>query len=672
MILKLYNVTNLANANTNDKTSFIDSNSYNISKNFYSMKFILSIVFLSLLIFSVFSLSYGTSDHLSPNKQLKQGILPEDILCKENLVLIIKNNGNPACVKETHVFRLLQSGWAEKIIPKKESTPVNPQVKSDTWNDQGYTLEESASYALSSSGAPNLQRAPAAMGASASIGFAVGGAQDINNFRENIENGFLPLHTDITYEGLFYDYYFDTGSASQVCEKLFCPSYSYAISKDPFSDKDEYYLSVGLNSGLKESDFQRKNLNLVVVLDISGSMGSQFNKYYYDSFGNKIIRDDYTINDIKTKMQLAKESVVGLLDHLNDNDNFGVVLFDGSAHLSKPLESMEFTDKEKLKENILIINSGGSTNMEAGMKLGTSLFDEFTDVDSNEYENRIIFLTDAMPNRGNTSEQGLFGMISKNSKNKIYTTFIGIGVDLNTELVEELTKVRGANYYSIHSASEFKNRMVDEFEFMVTPLVFNLLLSLDADGYDIKKVYGSPEADESTGQIMKINTLFPSKTKNGQTKGGIVLLKLEKTSENSSLILKTSYENRAGELGGDQITVNLGSQESNYYENTGIQKGILLSRYAELMKTWVFDERMSQGGDVIKPLMYYEHGIHIPDYVESKSLGQWERQSISLQVSDQYEKLITEFNEYFNQEMTAIDDETLQQEIDILNKLENY
>ncbi len=660
-----------------------DSNIYTVIKNDIIMKFLLMITFTFLLVFGVVSMSYATDYH-PPNKQLQQGVLPEDIMCNEDLVLLIKNNGNPACVKEDNVFRLLQSGWAEKIIPKKESIPLNPQVKSDTWNDQDYVSNESLS-APSAPTIPPLERAPASSYSSEptmvdswssgkSIGFAVGGAQDINNFRENIENEFLPLHTDITYEGLFYDYYFDTGSVTQECEKLFCPSYSYAISKDPFSNNDEYYLSVGLNSGLKESDFQRKNLNLVVVLDISGSMSSPFNKYHYDSFGNKIIRDDFTDNDIKTKMQLANESVAGLLDHLNDDDNLGVVLFDGRAHLSKPLENMKFTDKERLKENILNVHSAGSTNMEAGMKLGTSLFDEFTNVNSNEYENRIIFLTDAMPNRGNTSQQGLFGMISENSKNNIYTTFIGIGVDLNTELVEDITKVRGANYYSIHSASEFKNRMVDEFEFMVTPLVFNLLLNLDADGYNIKKIYGSPEADESTGQIMKINTLFPSKTKDGQTKGGIVLLKLEKISDDSSLVLKTSYENRVGELGGDQITIELGSQKSNYYENSGIQKGILLSRYAELMKTWVYDERMSQSGsdDIILPLVYYERGIHIPDYVESKSLGEWERQSIPLQVSDQYEKLIAEFNEYFNQEMTAIDDDTLQQEIDILNKLENY
>ena len=38
---------------------------------------------------------------------------------------------------------------------------------------------------------------------------------------------------------------------------------------------------------MKEADFARKKLNLVIVLDISGSMGSQYNQYYYDRFGQR-------------------------------------------------------------------------------------------------------------------------------------------------------------------------------------------------------------------------------------------------------------------------------------------------------------------------------------------------------------------------------------------------
>ena len=53
---------------------------------------------------------------------------------------------------------------------------------------------------------------PAGSAQQNTLGLSTGGAKDINNFRENIRNNYLPLPTDITYEGLFYDYYFDTGT----------------------------------------------------------------------------------------------------------------------------------------------------------------------------------------------------------------------------------------------------------------------------------------------------------------------------------------------------------------------------------------------------------------------------------------------------------------------------
>ena len=70
-----------------------------------------------------------------------------------------------------------------------------------------------------------------------------------------------------------------------------------------------------------------------------------------------------------------------------------------------------------------------------------------------------------------------------NTAAKSYATFIGIGVDFNSELVESISKIRGANYYSVHSAEEFKKRLDDEFEFMVTPLVFGLTLKLGGAYY---------------------------------------------------------------------------------------------------------------------------------------------------------------------------------------------
>jgi len=504
----------------------------------------------------------------------------------------------------------------------------------------------------------------AQMSKSADLGFSVGGAKDINNFRQNIARDYLPLPTDITYEGLYYDYFFDTGQSEQ-CEKLFCPSYSYALSKDPISNEEEHYLQVGLNSNIKESDFERKNLNLVIVLDISGSMSSSFTRYYYDDMGKPVQErgDD-------SKMKVARESIVNLLDHLTEKDRFGMVLFDNKDYLAKPLSLVSETNMGAIKGHIRNLQPRGGTNFEAGYKGGTGLFKKVLDSNPEEYENRIIFLTDAMPNIGALSEDSLLGMTKSNADMKVHTTFIGVGVDFNTELIEAITKIRGANYYSVHSSKEFNTRMDDEFEFMVTLMVFNLLLKLDAPGFKIEKVYGSPEADEATGEIMKVNTLFPSKQVDGQTKGGIVILKLNKISDDASLKLSASYENRMGGI--DQLTssIQIPSVESDHYDNLGLRKGIALARYVNLMRNWIDDEREAyKAKKPVKASINYETGIMIPIDVPLQQLSRWERTSTPLSVSDDYVTLISDFKDHFDTEIEIIGDTTMTQESDIMQKL---
>ncbi|MDQ1261590.1 MAG: Ca-activated chloride channel, partial [Euryarchaeota archaeon] len=521
---------------------------------------------------------------------------------------------------------------------------------------------------MSYSAAPAMAIAPSPISSGAgspSIGFSAGGAKDISNFRENIMQDYLPLPSDVTYEGLFYDYYFDTGAALE-CKKLFCPSYSFAVSKDPFSLQPQYYLSVGLNSGI--TDFQRKKLNLVVVLDFSGSMGSPFDEYYYDRFGNKVEQKGDESSMSKTKMQIADESVVALLAHLKPEDRFGLVIFSDDAFLVDPLTSVADKDLDRLKSHILKIKETYGTNMEAGMQEGTALFDRFMQADKSEYENRIIFLTDAMPNMGDSSDLGLFRMLEDNADQGIYTTFIGIGVDFNTELIDSITKIKGSNYYSVHSAGEFQTRMNEEFDFMVTPLVFDLRLKLDAPGYEIEKVYGSPEADLATGELMKVNTLFPSKAEEGQVKGGVILVKLKKLSNRGNMRLAVSYQDRNGVKDGDEAEVDMAEANADIYQNDGIRKAVLLSRYADLLKNWMIDERKAaDNGWKIVPSVTLANGIVIP--IE---LGEWERQSLPLAVSEPYPELFGRFSDYFQSEAQVLGDSTLEQEEAILKKLEGY
>ena len=492
------------------------------------------------------------------------------------------------------------------------------------------------------------------------LGYTVGGASNVDSFRQNIKNNYLPLSTDITYNGLYSEYYFDTGVSNIKSDEMFYPSYSCAVSTDPLSKEKEYYLSVGLNSNIKESDFNRPKINLVVALDISGSMSSSFNSYYYD---------DSDKSDNRSKMKIAEECLNNLIDKLNPDDRLGIVLFDNGAYLGKKISLISNTDTQALKNHILEIEARGGTNFSAGYKESTSLFEEYLKDES--YQNRIIVITDAMPNLGDTSSNGLMGMIEENVKNKIYTSLIGVGVDFNTELTEKISNVTGANYYSVHSSEEFNKTLAEEFDYMITPLIYDLNLSFKSDNFEIENVYGSDSLDKSTGNIMHINTLFPaSSNSDGEVKGGIVVLKLKRKneSEKNDISLKISYKDTKEQNHSNEENVEFKNSEEDYYDNLGIQKAIVLARYVNTIKNWIIYEKTTKQEFLISSETGITEFCYDEDYIKTV-LGVNERKSTKLTVNEKYKENFKLIKNYIEEENKKLDDKNLKNEIEILEIL---
>eukprot|EP01083_Nonionella_stella_P050872 135187_1 len=502
---------------------------------------------------------------------------------------------------------------------------------------------------------PPINMSGSSMSQSRNIGFAVGGARDVNHFRTCIEQRKMPPADSITYNGLFYEYYFDTGTSGteekEVEEDgsmLFYPSYSYARINKNDNSAMEYYMTVGLNSHIKEKDFQRKLLNLVIVLDQSGSMNNYFN-------GER--------QHMKTQMHVANECVVAMLAHLKPKDRFGFVVFHSNASVRQRLELMECIDIERLQKTILSTTASGGTSFESGYNKAIYLY---SDIEKDEaYDNRIIFLTDAQPNQGMVSGKSLFGLVNQYANDKtnyIYSTFIGIGLDWNARLMEQISQTRGANYYSVKSTKQFSKVMDEDFEFMVSPLVFNVRLTLMSEGNEccIDKVYGSAVSSEEeeermkSGQIMKINTLFPSKQSDekGGTKGGIQLIKLKDANKGLNVELEVSYEDKYGNCFKNKQCVVFKTdisdgdhsdmiEDKDFYDNTGIRKGILLCKYVELLRNWI-------------------------EYEKQQTNTQ------SLRVNDEYKTKFQNFKQYFAKQMQECDDKALEKELKILEKLANY
>ena len=479
------------------------------------------------------------------------------------------------------------------------------------------------------------------------VGLAAGGAKDVANFRENIEEGLTPQPEAISDEGLFYDYYFETGDRTES-DALFAPRYATAVSDHPLTEETEQYLSVGLDSTLSVDDFERPRLDLVAVLDVSGSMDSPFDAYYYDEHGRKREAE----SDASTKLEAATQSLCALTEQLHAEDRLGVVLYNHRAHVAKPLRDIGATDMPAIRRHIREIAAGGSTNLEDGFEAAVDMLVDGTP--GSEVERRVVFMTDMMPNTGTTGESELTRLFADAAAEGTHTTFIGMGLDANAELADALSGIRGANHYFIHSADEFEQRLGKEFDYMVTPLVYDLALDLDADGYEIEAVYGSPSADAATARLMHVGTLFPSAKQNGEARGGVILIRLNQTRPDAELSLLASWTERDGGEYTERVTVDV-PEESETYAHDGVRKAVALARYARVLRAWAQD--LHDRADV---------ATGVDDWLIPNQRGEHEREPVPLVVPDRYTDRFEELRLYLEAEMEAIADETIQQEVDLL------
>lgn len=505
--------------------------------------------------------------------------------------------------------------------------------------DGGYAMQESA----------------AAPGDGDDLGLAVGGADDVTTFRRNIEEGYLPPPGNLSYEGLFAEYHFDTGDTE--CDQLFCPTYSPAVSPDPLSDDRREYLAVGLDSSLTTADFERPDLDLVVVLDISGSMDGAFDGYYYDRFGER--REPEGDTD-ELKIDVAGEALAALTEQLRPTDRLGVVLYNNDSYLAKPVRPVGDTDMEAIREHARedIVADGG-TNTEAGIDHATELLAEYTDAAPADREVRTILVTDAMPNIGDTTTRGLRGTLEANADAGHYTTVVGVGLDFNTELIDNISSIRGGNYVGVNSADEFRERMGERFRYMVSPVVFDLSLELSAGNYDIARVYGT-DANEATGEIMQVNSLFPSPTEGGDTRGGVILVELEPTDGGGqSVSLSAEWETRAGDQRTATEPISMPTVEEGY-DTPGVRTAIVLSRYGSALRNWIAHERGDESVEATDTIEPPEPG---------RELGRWEQQSVPLSVTSPYDQRLSTLRSYVDAEDQALSERDLSQETETLEQI---
>ncbi len=221
-------------------------------------------------------------------------------------------------------------------------------------------------------------------------------------------------------------------------------------------------LQIGLATSLAHDKQQLRPLNLSLVIDKSGSMAA----------ANKLTR--------------VKSALQTLVSQLRPEDVLSIVVFDSEAQVLFPAKRV--SDGESIKGLIREIVPGSSTNINAGLMLG---YQEALKNYKKDSTNRVILLTDGIANQGITDPKTIASASLGFNDRGIDLSTIGVGLDLNKDLLRDLAKSGRGLHHFIADSEDVQKVFVKELQSLISPVATEPNLEIEfGPGLVLDKVYG--------------------------------------------------------------------------------------------------------------------------------------------------------------------------------------
>lgn len=208
---------------------------------------------------------------------------------------------------------------------------------------------------------------------------------------------------------------------------------TFAILADggptPFTEADEVLLRIGLQAR-DVRDRARQDAALTFVIDTSGSM------------------------EREGRLELVKEALRLLVDGLGRNDTVAIVTFGDDARVL--LEPTSASDRSEILGVIGQLRPGGSTNLEAGLRLGYDL--ARGSLTENGID-RVVLASDGVANVGLTDPESILDGIRRDAAAGIELISVGVGMgNFNDTLLEQLAD-QGDGFYAYVNVLEEARRL---------------------------------------------------------------------------------------------------------------------------------------------------------------------------------------------------------------------
>ena len=275
-----------------------------------------------------------------------------------------------------------------------------------------------------------------------------------SNIRRLLVAGQLPPHDAVRIEEMvnYFDYAYDRPQdpAAPFATSL-------AVVPAPWSEH-KLLLHVGIK-GYEISSQERPRANLVLLLDVSGSM----------SWGVSGSMPD------QSRLDLVKQSFRLMLNQLDDRDSVAIVTYAGRSAVA--LEPTPASNRSKILGVLDNLQSGGSTGGAAGIATAYELAQQEFDTDA---INRVILATDGDFNVGISDPKALERMIATKRKTGIYLSVLTIGQgNLNDRIAQALAQTGNGTAAHIDSLMEARKVLDDELASTLFPIADDVKIQIE-------------------------------------------------------------------------------------------------------------------------------------------------------------------------------------------------
>lgn len=226
------------------------------------------------------------------------------------------------------------------------------------------------------------------------------------------------------------------------------PNVAFALYADgapsPFHKDGTQILRIGVQ-GYNVPENERKPAALTFVIDISGSMAQE------------------------NRLGLVKQSLQLLVDRLRPSDTVAIVVFGSDARIQ--LYPTSGADRATILNAIYALQPEGSTNTEAGLRLG---YDLANSIYKPGGINRVILCSDGVANVGATHPDQLATYVRGYAKAGITLTTVGFGMgNFNDVLMEQLADNGDGNYAYIDNLDQAQKLFVDNLTSTLQVIALN-------------------------------------------------------------------------------------------------------------------------------------------------------------------------------------------------------